>query len=364
MTKLSQNITTLSNNGDKFLVLTLQNPVNKKDTLDLRINLKNTTIASAWYNHCIKCLKQKLHIEKNFCWLGWPDTNRNVDFLKKKLTDCIDRINAFSSSNTVWEGYKIETNWTDISSHDALNQLHHHFEILMGQVWDVSYYMKTADDVTKYQIRQLNNLVHELQSRRNVEGVDFKNIQPMTIVSYLNIERELFQDDYYNYFDLNKNFGDIFLHYSQTGKTPIEAYTDRDNHVFDNNINALRYISGEYNVWWGDSMPATVSAETKNNLKLWLTDKGVIKSEEQNLSYYVDQNNNKQGIGWITVAQIVNPYNSKEELLREISTKLNIVKLTAYINDFEIASHSWNYSWADDTYEELEISILKDYFPR
>ena len=364
MNKLFQNTQRSCNNGDKFLVLQLQNPVDKTDILDLRINLKDTTIANAWFDQCVKCLDQKLHVEKNFCWLGWPDPNRNVDFLKQKLSECVNRINTFSNNNPIWGGYRIETNWTDISSNDALNQLHHHFEILMGQVWDVSNYIKTADDTTKYQIRQLNNLVHELQSRRNVEGIAFSNIQPMTIVSYLNIERELFQDEYYDHFDLNKNFGDIFLHYSQTGKTPIEAYTDRDDHVFDNNINALRYLSGEYNVWWGDSMSSTTLTETKNNLKSWLNDKGVIKSEEQNFSYYVDQEDNKQGIGWITVAQIVNPYANKEELLKAISTKLNIVKLTAYINNSEIASHSWDYSWADSSYEDLEISILKDHFPR
>lgn len=365
MIKFFQNILNLFKSGDtKHLVLTLQDPLNPVDTLDLKINLENSDIASAWFDEVVSCLNNRLHLEKNFCWLGWPDPNRDVEFLKSKLQNCVNKINEFSKNNSIWEGYTIEQPWDDISSHDALNQLHHHFEILMGQVWDVSKYMKTADDPTKYQIRQLNNLVHELQSRKNVESVPFSHIQPMSVISYLNVKRHLFQDHYYDHFDVNKDFGSIFLHYSQTGKTPIEAFTDQDDHVFDNNINALRYLSGEYNIWWGAPLSQNRITQIKTELREWLNLRNLIKEEGPNFSYYVDENGNKQGIGWITVAKIENPFSTKEQLLSQVLSKLNILKLTAYINNNEIAQHIWPYSWADANYEDLELSILKDHFPR
>ena len=365
MIKLFQSIRNLFKSGEtKHLVLTLQNPLNPSDTLDLKIIPETTDIANAWFNEVIVCLENQLHLEKNFCWLGWPDPNRDVSFLKNRLQTCVNRLNEFSRSNPVWGGYTINEDWDDISSHDALNQLHHHFEILMGQVWNVSEYMKTADDPTKYQIRQLNNLVHELQSRKNVEGVPFKHIEPMSVISYLNIQRSLFEDHYYDYFDINKEFGSIFLHYSQTGKTPIEAFTDNDDHVFDDNINALRYLSGEYNIWWGNSLSQSRISQIKNDLKDWLNSRGLITSEGPNFSYYVDQDGNKQGIGWITVAKIQNPFLTKEKLLEEVLPRLNILKLSAYINNKEVASHHWPYSWADQNYESIELSVLKDHFPR
>lgn len=365
MIKLFQSIRSLFRRGDsKHLILTLQNPLDEKDTLDLKILLESTDISDAWFDHVVKCLNQKLEIEKNFCWLGWPDPNRNVEFLKSKLQDCVNKINKFSDDNPFWGGYHIEQNWTDISDHDALNQLHHHFEILMGQVWNVSEYMRKADDRTKYQIRQLNNLVHELQSRKNVEGVPFEYIQPMTIVSYLNVKRELFKDHFYDYFDVNKDFGSIFLHYTQTGKTPIEAFSDHDDHVFDNNINALRYLSGEYNIWWGESLSDSKVEKIKSELRNWLTDRNLIKEEAPNFSYYVDHEGNKQGIGWITVAKIQNPFLSKDRLLKEVAPKLNISKLTAFVNNQIVAEHSWPYSWADPDYEEKQFELLKDHFPR
>lgn len=366
MRQLIRNLLNLYRNKkeEKHLVLTLQNPLDNTDTLDLKIVLKDNPISQEWYNQVVKCLNDKLHLEKNFCWLGWPDPNRDVNFLKDQLQKCVDSINKFSKNNPVWGGYRIKKQWKDISDHDALNKLHHHFEILMGQVWNVSEYMKTADDQTKYQIRQLNNLVHELQSRKNVEGVDFKHIQPMSIISYLNVTRELFKDEFYDYFNLNRELGDVYLHYTQTGKTPIEAFTDDDHDVFNDNINALRYISGEYNIWWGDSTSSSEIEKTKNNLRDWLNERNLIKEEGPAFNYYIDHDGNKQGIGWVSVAKIVNPFSTKDELLRAVITKLNIVKLTAYKDNQVIAEHSWPYSWADNNYRSSEIEILKDYFPR
>lgn len=346
------------------LILTLQNPTNQNDKLDLKIIIKNNPISTKWFEHVCACLDQKLNLEKNFCWLGWPDPVRNVDFLKQELQTCVNKINNFSDNNSIWNGYRIEKEWDDISSHDALNRLHHHFEILMGQVWNVSEYMKTADDETKYQIRQLNNLVHETQSRKNVEGIAFKDIQPMSIISYLNVERELFSDEYYDYFDLNREFGDIFLHYTQTGKTPIEAFTDEDDHVFDNNINALRYVSGEYNIWWGDPTPHTTIEQTKTKLKNWLNARGVIKEEGPNFNYYIDHDGNKQGIGWVSVAKIENPFETKTELLQSVMSKLNIVQLSAYLDNNKVSSHSWPESWADDGFHSTQLEMLREFFPR
>jgi hypothetical protein len=348
----------------KHLVLTLTDPTNENDSLKLKINVNNTDIAEHWFKEVCKCLNSKLYIEKNFCWLGWPDPRRNVQYIKGRLQNCVDVINDFASRSNAWQGYRIEEEWDDIGSHDALNKLHHHFEILMGQVWDVSEYMKTADDSTKYQIRQLNNLVHELQSRQGVEGVSVEHMHPMTIVSYLNVTRELFQDHYYDYFSHRREFGEVYLHYSQTGKTPVEAYSDNDDDVFDNNINALRYISGEYNIWWGDPMSDEQVLDFKNQVRTYLNDRNLIVSEGPDFNYYVDTQGNKQGIGYVPVAKIVNPFDTRQELKKAVLDKLNIHRLEVYENDQLVASNVWDYSWADSDYEEQQIEILRDHFPR
>ncbi len=344
---------------NKNVIITLQNPLDETDTLDMKFNVVDSEIADAWFEEVVSCLQQGLRLEKNFCWLGLPDSVRTVDFLRQKLEECVDAINSYALRNPDW-GYFIHREWNDAASHEALNILHHHFEILMGQIWDVSVYMKTADDPTKYQIRQLNNLVHELQSRKGA-SLDGGG---MTVASYLNVKRKLFDDDYYDYFEINRDFGDIFLHYSQTGKTPIEAYSDRDDHVFDNNINALRYLSGEYNIWWGQSITPEKVDSIKSDLRDWLNTRQLIREESSDFSYYVDSDGNKQGIGWINVAKLENPFSTSREFRNNILNKLNIYKMTAFVDDTKVAEHIWDYKWSDPDYTENEIEHLREFFPR
>ena len=341
----------------KKVVITLQNPLQPDDLFDMTFTVNENEISHAWFDEVVNCLNLEMRLEKNFSWLGMPDPVRTVDFLRNKLEDCVDKINSYATKNPEW-GYYIQREWNDASSHEALNILHHHFEVLMGQVWDVSVYMKTADDDTKYQIRQLNNLVHELQSRKTASN----ETGGMTIASYLNVSRKLFEDNYYDYFKLNREFGDIFLHYSQTGKTPIEAFTDEDDHVFDNNINALRYLSGEYNIWWGHG--SSQVEQLKNTLRDWLNARNLIASESPDFSYYIDQEGNKQGIGWITVAKLENPFSTDREFRDNILNKLNIYEMTAWSDDNLLANLVWDYKWSDPNYVQNEIEHLKEFFPR
>ena len=344
----------------KHIVLTLQNPLNESDLLDIKFNVTNTDIGSDWFHCCSEALKNNSRLEKNFCWLGWPDPNRTVSYLSEKLNNCVDIINEFADSNTtLWSGYRINKNWDDISTDDALNQLHHHFEILMGQVWDVAIYMKTANDKTSYYIRQLNNLVHELASRKTANTMG-----GMTIASYLNPVRSLLMDSYYDNFSLQRNFGDVFLHYAQTGKTPIEAFEDDDDYVFNNNINALRYMSGEFNIWWSGSTSEAQIMKKKNALRKWLHERNVIMQEEGDFCYYVDLEGNKQGIGWLVVAELENQFKTSQDLAKEIAKRLNIYKVECFLNNESVSSKTWDYKWTDSNYEENEIEFLSPLFPR
>lgn len=344
----------------KHVILTLQNPLDEADTLDIKFNVMDTDIGNDWFDFASTALKNNPRLEKNFCWLGWPDPNRTVEYLAKRLEGCVDGINTFADNNVeLWEGYRIDKNWDDIISEDALNQLHHHFEILMGQVWDVAKYMIRADDPTSYNIRQLNNLVHELAARK----VATTN-KGMTIGSYLNPQRELFKEDYYDNFSLNREFGDVFLHYAQTGKTPIEAFEDNDDYVFNNNINALRYMSGEFNIWWCDAISELENNRRKTELKNWLKERDVIFEEQDNFCYYVDPEGNKQGIGWLVVAKLENQFNTNEKLAEEISKRLNIYSMSCFENDNLVSSYTWDYKWTDSDYIQNEIDFLSPLFPR
>ena len=57
----------------KHIILTLRNPLDEQDTLDLKFNVLNTTIGNQWFQHCVDNVNSEPRLEKNFCWLGWPD---------------------------------------------------------------------------------------------------------------------------------------------------------------------------------------------------------------------------------------------------------------------------------------------------
>ena len=144
----------------------------------------------------------------------------------------------------------------------------------------------------------------------------------------------------------------------------MEAFTDDDDHVGDENINALRYISGEYNLWWGRSYTEEQVAERKSSLRKWLNKRDLIKSEHPDFNYYVDERGDKQGVGWVRVGRLTTPYNTRQELMSKILTRLNIVKLQTFTDDELQAENTWDYSWADKDYEEKQIELLRPHFPR
>ena len=124
----------------------------------------------------------------------------------------------------------------------------------------------------------------------------------------------------------------------------------------------MRYLSGEYNIWWGHS--SGQAEQLKNTLRNWLNERNLIASESPDFSYYVDQDGNKQGIGWITVAKLENPFSTEKEFRDEILNKLNIYRMSAFDSDNKVAECAWDYKWSDPNYVQNEIEHLREFFPR
>jgi hypothetical protein len=89
----------------KTVVMTLQNPLDESDLLEIEYEVLDTTIGNQWFDHCIMNLNKRQRVEKNFCWLGWPDQNRTVEFLAERLERCVDTLNEFADTNNPhWNG--------------------------------------------------------------------------------------------------------------------------------------------------------------------------------------------------------------------------------------------------------------------
>jgi hypothetical protein len=249
------------------VTVTLSNPLNKTDTLDYVINVNDTPMGQRWFTALQDVVQRNLYLEKNFCFLGFPDNPRDINFICDELNKACNQINKFFDG-----AYYIDEVYTpafiqqaDLGPNQpAMNLLHNRFEILQGTVNSLSGWYKRADYDTKFAIRQLNNLCHEAESlmlsqRKKVEAPDW--IRPSQITTFLNCPRLEFPDEYRTDFSearYNRLFGEVYLHWTQIGKTLFEVYRDEQGVDIDqatcDAITHLRYYSGEFDIEWAQDV--------------------------------------------------------------------------------------------------------------
>ena len=257
------------------------------DGKEVTIDVYDTPLGKRFIEALRDNLVQKRVLEKNFCFLGWASSKRDLNFLCRELNKNIvqinsfefhppyERINPFVSDDFQYSS-KLKTGVVDMQSedlmskpglrlkHDACNLLHRYFEELQGTAWKMSEYYKQADAETKYAIRQLNNLCHEIESwvlshRKSVVEPDW--IRPSQITTFLNAPRHDLHEEDFELFKQNRydrDLGGVYLHWSQVGKTLFEVFRDEHAPVMTealcSEINHQKFYSGEFDIEWGNTI--------------------------------------------------------------------------------------------------------------
>jgi hypothetical protein len=339
-----------------------------------------------WLTALKKNLKNKLVLEKNYCFLGFADSKRNIDFLCNELNNAIFQIDCFNSLN-LWgvnklESYKIDKNYTpddfmysaDLPTglcpdgeemskpglrlkHEACNELHRYFEDLQGQAWNLSPYYKIADHKTKYAIRQLNNLCHEIegwvQSNRK-KVIDTEWMRPSQITTFLHAPRYELQDDDFEFFKHNRydrELGGVYLHWSQVGKTLFEVFKDKDEAVGEGGINHQKYYSGEFDIEWGQTITEddNFKKEEMNTFRTWL----------KNNNY--DWNDPTLALGYIKLGQIdlKKSFGTENflEIYKQLSNNLNITKIE--VIEGQTTDCEYSYSLENPDWRQIQINAMK-----
>ena len=286
----------------------------------------DTPLGHRWLEALKDNLRQKRILEKNFCFLGFADSKRNLKYLVDELNRNIATINSFEFDPHYQKIHPFSVDDFQYSSklpigkaidgdesktpgkrlkHEACNNLHRFFEELQGTAWKISEYYKQADHKTKYAIRQLNNLCHEIESWVNS---DRKNsfepewMRPSQVTTFLNAPRYDLHDEDFELFKQNRydrELGGVYLHWSQVGKTLFEVF--RDEHApkmtdaLCSEINHQKYYSGEFDVEWGQTI-----TEEKHDFKKEEMDEYRAWLKENNY----DWNDPRLSLGYIKIGQI------------------------------------------------------------
>ena len=346
----------------KQVKIVLRNPLNKADQIDYTIDVNDSPMGGLWFFALQDLLHNHNYLEKNFCFLGFPDSARNLDFICKELNWATNQINKFFGQE-YWipEAYLSSTIRTGLGpNQEVMNRLHNHFEILQGTVWELSDYYRRADYETKFAIRQLNNLCHEAESlmlsqRKQQEAPEW--IRPSQITTFLNAQRIPFPNEHKTTFDetrYDRKFGEVYVHWTQIGKTLYEVYRDERGVDIDDAtcdaITHLRYYSGEFDIEWAQDVifngPHPWHTKEMTGFRQWLHRN---RFDAQNTEY----NYGYHPVGQVNLLSSFGTTDFKE-VWPILSKYLDILSIEA--GD---ARAVYDYTWTDTDYYQQQIERMK-----
>lgn len=380
----------------KKIKIVLRNPVNKKEYLDYNIEPYDTELTRDWLEALKNDVLQKeLHLEKNYCFMGFPYTHRTVEYLCDQLNKQIKIFNMFNLTET-WqkaglEPYYIEEWFTRESvmfsdpdypvgnqpmpglkiKHDIMNRLHNHFERMQGTVWQPSQYYKLATPEVKYAIRQLNLICHELESLilsiRKLKQIP-EWVRPSQITTFINCPRHNLKDTHRDGFSngYDRRFGEVYMHWCQIGKTLMEVYNDEGapkltvgddptditvgEGVTCEAINALKYYSGEFDIEWAKDVVYGDPKRPWHNNKIddfynWLENNGI------------DSSNKNLSLGYLPIAKVDTKSafgtDNPQEVWPILGNHLDI-----YSIEYDSVKVVYDYNWSDTDYIKRQIELL------
>ena len=360
-----------------------ENIVVQLNNKQLRINIYNTPLGQRFMEALKDNLDKKRVLEKNFCWLGWADSSRDLHYLVGELNKSIAQINSFDFNPTYEKIHPFSVDDFQYSAtlptglthdrppmekpglrlkHEACNLLHRFFEELQGTAWSLSKYYRQADFETKYAIRQLNNLCHEIESwvlSYRKSKVDPDWMRPSQITTFLNAPRYDLHDEDYELFKQNRyrrELGGVYLHWSQIGKTLYEVFRDEGapkmTEALCSEINHQKYYSGEFDIEWGQTIDEDTFDWKKKEMegyRHWLELNGY------------DWDDPKLSLGYIKIGQVDLQLGfdneSFSQVYKEMKDNLNIKSIHT------IGTRSWEnyypYTLDSEDWKQIQIENLR-----
>jgi len=331
------------------LELVFRDTNNVHSDYTLEYKLRDTRLAQSWYNMLVEnFFNSQFPIEKTYCLKGWQqswdsDYNRNLEFLCEELNKHIDVINNdmpnkgydYIDLNFTVEGLKNKE-----SQHLLLNKIHHHFELLIGQIWNPSKWYSLAEPATTFSIRMLNNYCHEIEAA--LEVLEYSQLPHLSIgLNGVNDQGEHFFEKKrhditakeYRDFSASGPAGAITLYYAQLGKHHKEAYQDNDSDIDADNISGIRYATGEMLIHFVELQDFRLNTDYKR----WLLRNGFDRKDR---SLALDHGIVADPIGDIDINELVK---------RNDLYKIRALEQGEVVHEVE-----YNYTWEDQLNWEKE----------
>lgn len=335
--------------------------------LPFYFDVYDNSLSLKWLSALNKILKEKLHLEKNYCFFGFPGTDRNLDFLASEINRVIAGINGSSIDYTIKDYFTVEnmlekpetkygneSNKHFVANHEKFNQLHLYFEETQGVSGAMSNHYTKADSQTRWYIRQLNLLCHEAEYLILSLGQKAEEwVRPSNVMCWLHAPRFVLDEEDYGLFGVDtiaRHHGGVYVGVNKAvGKHHWEVFCDegRDSRVDELTTTTLKpqtEAAGDFDIEWGQNvMGKPFMNEQLADFRSWLVQNG-FDPEDPYLT-----------IGHPKIGQVDLDTSFRTN---DFQTVLNI--LTKHLDVFSIKTSDayceYDYTWHDS--QQLQVPLI------
>jgi hypothetical protein len=323
------------------------------------IDVLDTSLSRKWLTALNDVLLNKLHLEKNYCFLGFADNIRNGPYLLGQINESIGRLKTVGFDYPMsLLSYDVVSDPTLEHLHSHFNLLHRYFEDLQGTAGNLSPFYLQANPEARWHIRQLNLLCHEFESwalswRKQREAPEWQ--RPSQLMCWLNSPRyELTAEDLelFGIDTINRRLGGVYVGVNKAvGKHHYEVFCDegRDSRIGELTTTGLRaqtLAAADFDIEWArDPGAYHWQIQQLKEFRTWLTANG-FDPEDKTLT-----------IGHPKVAQVDLQRSFGTEDYRAIWARLN-THLDVLAVRTSTASTEYSYHWSDPDYMQQQIKEL------
>jgi hypothetical protein len=339
-----------------------------QELFPVHINVFDNSLSHKWLTALNELLSNNYHLEKNYCFFGFVEHQRNGWHILSEVNRSIEAINRadlgyhiddyFDMSNTITdEPIDDRTGGRNIRQ-EKLNWLHRYFEDLQGVSGAPKEYYLKATAETRWHIRQLNLLCHEFESwamsyRKQIEAPEWQ--RPSQLMCWLNAPRFVLDEKDHELFGIetiNRPLGGVFVGVNKAvGKHHWEVFQDegRDSRVGELISTTLRTqteAAGDFDIEWANNPGNHEWQKIRlQEFREWLVVNG-FDPEDPALT-----------IGHPQIGQVdlIDTFwtNDYQAIWRRLNTHLDVYSVST--ND---ARAVYDYCWSDPDYAQQQINII------
>ncbi len=260
--------------------------------LSLFCKVLDTPPAIKWLGCLSSVLDAKSPIEKHVLkrekvpgrFTGIPGCEKTTADLAYLINQCVEKINAYQA-NTI----PLEAN--SQADQKLLNELHKYFEILRGPHLEPAAFFAAAPASIREALEDFNLYIHEYEGHLNSGN---PGDQAAVDITFLNERMRLsMSPEDYRHFDVQREFGGLYLHYAEVGKPLLSVFEDKDEVISLHNIRPLEHISASFDIYFGESTKYRYDLDFRMRFHRWIR------------SLDLDPLDPKLCIGFVKIGQVI-----------------------------------------------------------